>query len=69
MGWASGSDIAIDMIESISKNVNDIETKRAIYRDLISTLSGNDWDTKYEAAGYDSDFDEVLEEMYPKDDD
>jgi hypothetical protein len=65
MGWASGSDIARDMIESIQKNVKNTKIKRALYKDLIDTLVSSDWDTQDDVLDFDPDFDNVLYEKYP----
>lgn len=65
MGWASGSDIARDMIESIQKNVKNTKIKRALYKDLIDTLVSSDWDTQQDVLDFDPDFDNVLYEKYP----
>jgi hypothetical protein len=60
MGWASGSDIAIDMAEAIKKHVPDAAVRLKLYRALLKTLSASDWDTQDEALGIDPIMDRLI---------
>jgi len=42
MGWASGSDVAYQMIKSLKKNVKDDKTREKVYSDLITVLEDHD---------------------------
>ena len=66
MGWSSGVDIAIDMIDVIQKNVPDIDARKKIYKKLIETLEDKDCDNICEALEMDPVFDKVVYKMYPE---
>ena len=65
MGWASGSEVARDMIESLQKYVEVDKVRRWIYCDLIDSLTSMDWDTVDEALGIDPEFDNAVREKFP----
>lgn len=62
MGWSGGSEVARKMIHSIRENVDEIPARRALYRELIESLTDEDWDCINEARDIDEDFDEISEE-------
>lgn len=62
MGWASGSDIAVELITIIQREVPSASSRRRIYRTLLQVLTDHDWDTTEEAAGIDPVFDKLLDE-------
>lgn len=62
MGWASGSEIAIDVVTVVRDEVSDPQARERIYRVLFKSLRGQDWDTVDEAMGIDDVFDEVTED-------
>lgn len=61
MGWSSGTDVAIPIIESVKNNVDDEKARKRIYKAIIKALQGADWDCQDEARGIDPIFDELLE--------
>lgn len=65
MGWASGSDIACDMIRAIRDNVQSHGTKSVLYLTLLDTLEAQDWDTVDEAMGIDPLFDKAVYTRHP----
>lgn len=66
MGWASGSSVAGPIIETVSKEIKDAETRKKVYRPLYEALTGADWDTVDECLGIDTAFDEVVKEYEPE---
>jgi len=65
MGWASGSDIAREMIIAIKHLVPSHGTRSALYLNLIEALEGHDWDTQDEAMGIDPLFDKAMYFIHP----
>ncbi len=61
MGWASGSDIAVEIVKAVKENVPDKKARKRIYIAVKDALESHDWDTQDEAMGIDPLFDEVLE--------
>lgn len=45
MGWASGSDVASAMIETVSAAVKDEKIRQTIYAGVIRALENHDWGT------------------------
>jgi hypothetical protein len=66
MGWASGSYVAIELIESFKRHIKDKDLRKKLYKDMILALEGNDWDTQDQATGYDTVYDELLAILYPR---
>lgn len=66
MGWASGSEVAYQMIKSLKKNVKDDKAREKIYFDLITVLEDFDCDTLCECMEEDTVFDKVLLSMHPE---
>ena len=64
MGWASGTEVARQMIEAIKRNVTDRKAKRNLYVSLLDALESQDWDTLEEAEGIDPDFDKIVQKRY-----
>lgn len=60
MGWSSGSEVAIPMIEKIMEVVKDEDQKRQLYEALYDALTGNDWDSESDTIGIDPLWDEVI---------
>lgn len=60
MGWSSGTDIAVEMIKVIKKNVPDLKARKKIYKVLLDSLEGQDWDSSMDAEGIDLVFDSLL---------
>jgi len=65
MGWASGSDVACNMIRAIRDNVQDSMTRSILYQVLLDTLEAHDWDTVDEGLGIDTEFDNVVFKTHP----
>lgn len=62
MGWASGSDVAYNMINVILENVPDDDVRRILYETLINSLEDLDCDTLYECVGVDPVYDEFFDD-------
>ena len=62
MGWASGSDVAIDIAKGIKKHVKDKAVRRKLYKVMVDVLRDHDWDTEDEATGIDPILDKILAE-------
>lgn len=69
MGWASGSRMMSEIIESIMENVSDEAEREDLYSDLIGIFEDFDCDTLHECLEIDEVFDDVYREKYPEDDD
>lgn len=76
MGWSSGSEIAIPMVEKIKEVVKDEDQRRELYETLYEALTDHDWDSECDTAGIDPLWDEIIgyyaednEEYYDDDDD
>lgn len=62
MGWASGSEIARDIIIA----AKDLQGDRvAFFKAVIESLDKGDWDTHDEAMGLDVDFDQAMKIVHP----
>lgn len=60
MGWASGIDIAVGVIETIRDNVRTKATRRTIYEAFYEVMKQHDWDTEYESLGIDPVWDDLM---------
>ena len=65
MGWASGSHLIEQIIESAKINFRS-EDREDFYSDLLDAFEGQDWDNHDEVVGLDPAFDRVLKERYPE---
>lgn len=65
MGWASGSRIALKLIETMGRNVPQVEQRIPIYEDMINCLLNEDWDTVDEVLCIDPVFDHVIRKKFP----
>lgn len=65
MGWASGTEVANIIIETVKAEVADGATRRRIYAGMIRALEHHDWDTQDECLGEDPEFDAALREAHP----
>lgn len=63
MGWASGASLLSDVVGSLVRNVPDVETRKKVYRDLISSFRNEDCDVE-ECMGEDDAFDQVIEDKW-----
>lgn len=68
MGWASGSEIARELIDVIKRNVEDKNARRKIYDKMIDTFEKEDCDTLDECRGIDEIFDGLMDERKPSED-
>jgi hypothetical protein len=66
MGWGGGGEIASGIVDTIEKNVVSHKDRVNIYKDVILTLEGHDWDQLDEAIDLSSSFNDALEELYPE---
>lgn len=62
MGWSGGSRLFKRVIETMQENVDDDETREAIYIDLIEAFEDADWDTLDECIGIDPVYDQILKD-------
>lgn len=67
MGWASGAELAGDIIEVVKSQVPDKDARAAIYRHLIDKFERFDCDTLDECVGIDKVYDKVYKSRYPDD--
>jgi len=65
MGWSSGSRLMSYIIESLDEHVDDMDTKRRIYLDLIEAFEDMDCDTLMECAEDSVEFKVALKEIHP----
>lgn len=62
MGWASGSRLASELIESFSEIIDDDDLRKQIYASMIESFEKFDCDTLDECCGFDPAFDEAWDE-------
>lgn len=67
MGWASGSELMSEIVEALSKEIDDKQTRKRVYKKLILVFENHDCDTLDESLGTDEAYDEVYHKMYPPD--
>lgn len=67
MGWASGSRIMSEIIESVMENVSDEAEREDLYSDLIGIFEDFDCDTLHECLEIDEAYDAAFHEKYPDD--
>ena len=65
MGWASGTEVADIIIETVKAEVKDDATRKRIYIGMIRALEHYDWDTQDECMGTDPMFDAALHQAHP----
>lgn len=66
MGWASGSRLMSDLIESVKDNVESYESRVDLYIEMIHNFEDADCDTLNECLGSDPAFDEAWNRCYPE---
>lgn len=64
MGWSSGNDIAIAVIDNFPVRVNK-QDKVEFFKKFIDAMYMHDWDTDCELLGMDEEFDEALRQLNP----
>lgn len=65
MGWASGSGVMNEIIDTMQDEIDDVDQRRRVYKGIIEAMEGNDWDTQDECIGQDPAFDAALQELHP----
>lgn len=60
MGWASGSDVAVTVIEAVKANVSRKTARRTIYELFYFSLKQHDWDTEADTLGIDPVWDSLM---------
>ena len=60
MGWSSGTDFVVEVVQAIKKNVPDAKARKALYIVLVRAAESADWDCQNEAEGIDPILDKVL---------
>ncbi len=68
MGWSSGTYVMEEIIALFKKHVPDKEVRKTLYKGVIDTLEGQDWDCQAECKGMDAVYDEALRELHPDED-
>jgi hypothetical protein len=68
MGWASGSRLAIELIEAAKASFSNDDEREVFYEQLIFAFEEADCDTLDEATGVDDAFDSVWNDLYPSED-
>lgn len=66
MGWGGGGEIAAGIVNTVEDIVTHHGDRVRIYKGVILTLEGADWDQLDETVGLSSAFDDALEELYPE---
>lgn len=72
MGWASGSEIFIDIAYALKKEfpgnvgTENYDKRKKFYVKAIKAFESQDWDTQTECYGCDSALDSVLNDKYPE---
>lgn len=66
MGWASGSRLMSDLIESVKNNVDNFESRVDLYLEMIKNFEDADCDTLDECLGEDEAFDEAWNRSFPE---
>lgn len=69
MGWASGTEIMVGLIDIAQDLITDEEARAEFYKRTINLLKSHDWDCLDEPLGEDDVYDEVYEDLYSYDDD
>ena len=59
MGWCSGTDIMIDIINTMNI-VEDNELREKLYAGFITAFEWQDWDCQEECLGMDDAFDNAV---------
>ena len=65
MGWASGSRLMSDLIESVKNNVDNFESRVDLYLEMIKNFEDADCDTLDECLGEDEAYDEAWKRSFP----
>lgn len=63
MGWASGSSVMNEIIDSLVSEVPDPEVRKRVYKPVITALRNADWDTLDESMFRDEAFDAAAREL------
>lgn len=66
MSWKSGSAIATNLIRSVMSTIDDPESRKQFYLEMIDTFESYDCDTLGECLGHDEAFDLAYLELYPE---
>lgn len=67
MGWATGSAILSDIVDSLKTHLDDVEIRQAVYVELIQLFEAYDCDTMDEVE--DVEFAKLVKEHYADIDD
>ncbi len=62
MGWASGSELASEIVKAIKVEIPDAKRRKRIYKKIITAFENADCDTLDECEGEDPAFDAALKE-------
>ena len=65
MGWASGSELLVDIVLSTQKAVPK-KYRKELYKLFINHFEQHDCDTVCECEGLDPEFDKAIKELYPE---
>lgn len=60
MGWSSGSEIFIVIIEAAKRYIPETKQRKAFYKEVYAVFKDHDWDCEEECFEYDP----LFEEMY-----
>jgi hypothetical protein len=69
MGWNAGSGLFAELIFIVQKNVPDDDSRREIYEHMIDAFKDQDWDELAECKGSDTVYDDIIDELYPTEED
>lgn len=68
MGWARGSQIMTEIVETFMETISDDEYRAEAYSALIDIFEDYDCDTLHECLKIDDVFDEVYRDKHPEED-
>jgi hypothetical protein len=66
MGWASGSELMVEVIKALQKIEPSKTLRRRFYKHVILAFMDHDWDTTEECLNEDPAFDEALKAIWKK---
>lgn len=65
MGWSSGSVLMSNIIEALDNEIDDMDTKRRIYKTIIPAFENMDCDTLGECINESIEFKHAYAELNP----
>lgn len=66
MGWASGTQVAVDFITDPRVQLLEDKERKLVLEAMLEALQGHDWDCETDPFGIDWVYDEILKEKFPE---